>query len=467
MDANAGTACTSPAGGKCDGAGHCVQCLTSGDCSKGEACGALSTCVPVTCAPGGTIAMLVQGSNVTAYVANGSYNEQNAGVRAIAIEGNYPSATTASNCDANGCTITTNVVNTCAVDPSLGQVVCTGNAGEIYLIDGVAVSSMLTTAAATAMEEFSGGICNTCGVSIDPLTHTGFISIGTSAGAALQPLTLGANPVLGNPIPLNGQMASGEGIVVDLVRGLVLSPNENGDFQLVDLSTGVASDFSPPGDVNSPAYLTSAAEDCTTGVALAAGQFSDQVLLVDLTQVTFSVPGASWTAPSTAFKYQTVAEFSPFGGGDSAIAATSNPTLHLGAIAGSFGGNLIGVFQLPSTSGSSAPTPTLKDWVVATIPNTPTDNKPWGMGQQPYAFTAYTSPSNGRQYIVTQDDVTLDETRTWLAVIDMNALLFDTPRSDGLTPSTGTTSHTIGAAISSCLGAPSATSGCVVGFIKD
>ncbi len=67
------------------------------------------------------------------------------------------------------------------------------------------------------------------------------------------------------------------------------------------------------------------------------------------------------------------------------------PGTHLGIVTGEFGGNVEGVIQLPSTSGSG--TPAVVDYVAFTVPNTPAD-APWAEGFDPHTVTAYVSPNS-------------------------------------------------------------------------
>jgi hypothetical protein len=377
---------------------------------------------PQACLPGSAMALLVTGSNVAAYVPNGSWQGGGTGVVVVPIEGNLFTPLTIP---------TTQNVNSCTSDSTLGQVVCIGNnltpplGNDVYVISG-ATNTITNTlsSAATATESFSGGSCDTCAQAIDPVHHQGFLSIGTAAGAAFQPFNLSTG-TLGTPIPAAGQVATSENILIDPSRHLLLSPNENanedagvftpampGDYQLVNVSTGAVYDWINPGSSQAMGVFDSAAEDCTTGIALSTLEDSDQLFLTDLTQATYS--GSTWSAP---FTIQTIADFSTFTAGTNGIAIATNS--HLGVVTDEFGGNAFGVIELPATSGSGAPA--LVDWVAATVPNDPT-----GMifqhGFDPHTVTAFTSPTTGRPFAVLSDWPN-GSTPTYLVVIDMQALL--------------------------------------------
>lgn len=410
----------------------------------------LKTLPPQSCMPGASLTALITGSDVTAYVPNGSWSEPFLGIRVIPIEGGGAGASIA----------TPDVVNTCGGNSVTGQVVCTSNNTDVYIISGTSLTATLTSGA-TGPEHFSGGDCNTCNVAIDPLHNQAFLSIGTPTGAALQPLDL-RTLTLRAPIAMKERTTS-EDIVIDAVRGLVLSPNEGlensggtGNYQLVNTTNGDVFNFHPSGGPADFGF-DMAAEDCTTGIALATvesgafGETTSQLFLTDLTRFE-PLGGTDWRAPSS---FQTIPEFSGFSFGTDAIAIAS-PS-HLGVVSGEFGGALFGAFVLPSTSGSG--TPALVDWVAASLPNTP-DGLEWQMGTDPHTLTAYTSPTSGRQYAVFADDVF--KTRTYLAVVDLQALLALPRSSDG---------HTVAAPLVACagpgpLGTP-AVPGCVVRFIPD
>jgi kumamolisin len=409
----------------------------------------LKTLPPQSCMPGASLTALISGSDVTAYIPNGSWDEPVTGIRVVPIEGGGAGVSIA----------TPDVVNTCSGNSVTGQVVCTSNNTDVYIINGTSLTTTLTSAG-TDPESFSGGSCTTCNVAVDPLHDRAFLSIGTSTGAALQPLDL-RTLTLGAPIQM-GQSETSEDIAIDTVRGLALSPNEGsadglggtGTYQLVNTTTGAVFTFSPQGGPAVNFGFDMAAEDCSTGIALATDESnlsSNTLFLTDLTQARFY--GNTWYAP---FNFQTFPEFSGMGAGTAAIAVVSDA--HLGVVAGEFGTASFGVIKLPSSSGSG--TPAVQDWVAASLPDTP-DSLPWSMGFDPHTLTAYTSPTSGRQYAVFEDDALRDGTRTFLAIVDMQALFALRPPG----------SHTITAPLVTCTGAgPLGTPevpGCVVRFIQN
>jgi hypothetical protein len=413
----------------------------------------IHTLPPQSCMPGASLTVLIKGSNVTAYVPNGSWLEQNPGVNVVPIEGTESARS-----------IATKPVNTCGGDSVTGKVVCTANDTDVYIINGASMTTI--SSGATGVETFSGGTCQTCNVAIDPLRGQALLSIGTMNGAALRSLDL-RTLTLGEPIQL-GQQTSSEDIVIDAVHGLALSPNEGaentggaGNYQLVNLATGAVFNFNPPGGDPAQFGLDMAAEDCSTGIALATNEFTNQLFLTDLTQATFTDAG-TWSAP---FKFQSVDAFSTFGAGTNAIAVASNS--HLGVVSGEFGTATFGVFELPSTSGSGGAAPALVDWVAASLPSTPGDNLPWLMGLDPHTLTAYTSPSApGKQYAVFADDQFDQGNRTFLAIVDMHALLALHRINDALPHPNDSDGHTVKDPLVTCTGTGPPVPPCVVRYIK-
>jgi hypothetical protein len=383
--------------------------------------------------PGTSLSAIVDVNTgtVTAYVPNGNWNEKITGVTAFAVEGSPLGV------DVTKVPIATPfAINTCSGNSLTGDVVCTANdkgpngtENDVYIIHGTAIAQALATAA-NGPEYFSGGGCTTCNVAVDALRNKAHISIGTASGsAAFQTLDLGASPpALGPPVPV-GQHNTSEDIAIDSASGFVLSPNEQGVYQLYDPSP-----LAPKVYNFTPTYggeLDGAAMDSTTGILVASVEFTDKIFLADLKQATFSgtpwgtpyqFSGTTWQAPS---QFQSVPEFGKMGAGTCGIAVA--PNSHLGVVTGEFGTNTVGVIQLPSSSGPSAGTPAIQRWAAAPIPRTP-DGRIWEMGLDPHTMTAYTSPTNGKPYAIIQDHH-WGEAPSYLAIIDLQALL-DLPRAN-------------------------------------
>ena len=422
-----------------------------------------------SCMPGTSVSALVLGKNVTAYVPSGSYEESGVGVFAVPLEvapsglpPSYP-ALPAPVTISTGTDPVQGVINTCGGNSQTGKVVCTSNGNTVWLIDGTqplasqTATSLTDGATAGAFQQYSGGDCQTCNVAIDPVHDLAYLSIATGTdsgqdspgGAAFQVLNLATNTFLPTLIQ-TGQEATSEDVVVDPLRfgGLVLSPNEGyletaggvGSYQLIQPSTGSVFNFAPPGapagtsgdpTIGTGSGLDSAAEDCQSGIALATDEFTSSIFLVDLNQVVFSSGTLTWTAGTGAtpgFSFTNIPDFASFTtdvdeAGTAGVAVVAQGT-HVGVVTGEFGGGTFMAIRLPSASGSG--TPQLQDYVLATIPSTP-DTIDWALGADPHTLTAYMSPNSGQPYAVFEDDVdvlsTRDGKRTWLAVVDLNALL--------------------------------------------
>jgi hypothetical protein len=211
-----------------------------------------------------------------------------------------------------------------------------------------------------------------------------------------------------------------EDISIDSGRNLILSPNERGNYDLLKIGTGGA--LTEYGN-SIGGTLDSAAEDCTTGIALSADEFTEDIFITDLTQAVFTAgtPG-TWTAPGQ-FLNVLPAGGSGYAAGTSGI-STAPGTNHLAVVTGEFGGSAYAALQLPSTSGSG--TPTLADYAyVNSMPNTP-DGEPFEAGLDPHTVTAYTSPNTNKSYAVFADNVF--GFPNYLGVVDLACVLAQ-PRS--------------------------------------
>ena len=98
-------------------------------------------------------------------------------------------------------------------------------------------------------------------------------------------------PSFNTPIPLYTEVS--EDISIDSGRNLILSPSEGGTYDLLKIGPGnTITEFG--NYIGAPGEPDSAAEDCTTGIALSAIEFSDTIYIGDLTQATFT-PGSPGT----------------------------------------------------------------------------------------------------------------------------------------------------------------------------
>ena len=333
------------------------------------------------CVPTSSMGVVI-GSTVTAYVPNGSWSSGGPGIRVVPIE---PVGTPTP-------IATTPLINSCAANPATGAAICTGNDTSVYLVNGTTSPPILLNSSSNAQASFSGGTCNNCGVAVNALTNTADISMGYSpspSSSAIQVLNLTTQ---GFSTPVASPHTVSENISVDPTRNLVLSASESNFYDL--FQTDSSGQIVPSGihsnNINMGGEPDSSGEDCSTGIVLAPSEFGDQLFLADLSQISYPTP-TTWTAPS---QNQVFPEFGSLSAGPSSIVVAPGTT-HLAVVAGEFSGNLVGVIQLPATSGSG--TPAVSDYVVFTIPSSP-DGLAFANGYDPHTTTAYTSPNNGKAY---------------------------------------------------------------------
>jgi hypothetical protein len=375
---------------------------------------------PNACNPTSYLSVLLGQSGAVAYIPNGSWDPSatTSGVKVVSIE--PPGAPT---------TIPTpDIVNSCSSNSTTGQTVCTANGTDVYLISGTTLTNTLSTAS-NGLASFSGGECHNCGVVIESNSNTAVIEMGvsSSAGGGMQFLNLNNNTFSSVEVAQNG---ISEDVAWDPVRNLILSPNEQGVYDIFQLGTGKEYGNTMGG------VLDSAAEDCLTGIAMSTQEFSSNLVLTDLTQATYTAgtPG-TWTAPSTT---QYIPEWDPYDGPESgtdgiAIAAGT----HLGLVVGEYpfppsSANAIMAIHLPDASIPNT-APTLKDYAVATLPNDP-DGYPFSVGCDPHTITAYVSPTTAKATGVLADYGPLTcysgGTPQYVALVDIHGLL-DAPRISG------------------------------------
>jgi hypothetical protein len=378
-----------------------------------------------SCSTAGSLGTLLQGNSVTAYVPNGSWTSLNTGVLVVPIEPT-PLASPSS-------IATPGAVNSCAANSNTGEAVCTANNTDVYLISGSILNKTLTSGA-TGLSTFSGGQCENCGVTINPATNTALISIGVSSTpsqSGLQFLNLATN-TFSAPVPAVNELT--EDVVWDPGRNLILSPDEQGTYDLFDTSKTPPVEYANV--VSGAPNFDSAGEDCETGIALASDEYTSNLFITDLTQAKFKAgsPTGTWTAPSALVD---ITDFAPYAGSESGTTgiAVAQGT-HLGIVTGEFPdppdtGNAIIVIQLPSTSGTG--TPAFVDWAVVVLPNDPIGSV-FSMGCDPHTVTAYVSPNSGKAIgVVTDYSYTSCKSSgspQYLGLIDLAGVL-KAPRTPG------------------------------------
>lgn len=381
----------------------------------------LSACLPTSSL--GIYSPVSPSSPVTAIVPNGAWSSGSLGIQVVQLEtGGAPPVSPVS-------LPTTSAVNSCAANAATNEAVCVSNNTDVWTMTATSGAGLTKfTSGATAYTGFSGGSCQNCGVAINALTNQAVIAMGLAGSPSLsgiQLMDLNTN-TFGTPLPLSNEVS--EDISIDPTRGLVLSPSEASVYTLVQFN---ASTGGFTGQFNHPISIggepDSAAEDCTTGIALTVGEFSNAVYLADLTQAAFT-PGSpgTWTAPESVTSI-----IGSYAAGLSGVTVAPG-TAHLATVTGEFGGSSFSVVQLPSTSGSGVPHIADYAYVPCIVGFT--------AGLDPHTVSAYTSPNDGKAYTVFASYPPPDT----LAVVDMAAVLARPRQADG---------HTIVGTSGSCLAA--------------
>ena len=346
-----------------------------------------STPTLAACVPTSSLAVVV-GTNVNAFVPFGAWDSGSySGIEEVPLEGTG----TAQNFATSG------AVNSCAANSTTGEVVCTENTTNVDVIKAGVLTTI--TSGSTAYAGFSGGSCENCGVGVNAANNTAVIAMGLSgapSNTGVQVLNL-SNNTFNAAFPLTSVVS--EDISIDSGRNLILSPGEGNSYDLLQIGAGNSLTEYTNYQYGGGGEMDSAAEDCTTGIALASDEFvGNNIYITDLTQAVFTAgsPG-TWTAPG---------QFVPLNGylqyGTCGISSAPG-TGHLAVTTGEFGGQSYDVLQLPSSSSAPGVAPSLVDYAyVGVMPNTP-DGNGFSAGLDPHTVTAYTSPNSNKSYAVFAD----------------------------------------------------------------
>jgi hypothetical protein len=396
--------------------------------------------------------ILISGHNVSVFVPEGSYSENNTGTYQVVVENAaspLPSPTL----------IATDRVTSCA--PALsGQVVCSGQGGTVDLIPAATgTPSIQNISPLPGTVNYAGGDCIACGAMVDDKLGLGIISTG--AGFYLQNLPTGA---LSTAIATNTNSATGpdplevpgEDFGYDSIHHLILSAN----WQVTDLQTFMSSpphfqiiNIANPENpvvydlandlaifknnnrtcgstmVPSDDLPDTTAYDSSIGIAFVSFHnksdcFSappDDIAMFDLTQAKFSPSMHTWTTPAMLIQSITGTALN----GIDAISVESND--HLALVANGTDNN-IGVLQLPAASGGNSASLAITDWVNAQMPSDP-DRAQWVGWGEPNGIATYVSPNTGKPIGVLMNNPAGGGGSTYLALIDMEALL-NAPRDN-------------------------------------
>ncbi len=332
---------------------------------------------PGPCEAASSPSVLNSQTGATAYMPVGNWRVQITGINVRKVE---PTPGPLININ------TSQVVNSCASNPVTLQTVCTANDNTVYVLSGTTITNTLKSDG-TGMIGFSGGSCTNCGVTMDAVHNQALIALSDNGKGAFQFLnldTLKFGTISDSPAgSCCGFTSVSEGILLDPVRHLILSPIEQDDYELAQLVSS-SSFFNPitfsQHDVSfANAQLDSAAEDCSTGIALASNENSPPVtvFLADLSQAFVILP--SWYAPSQFFTL-TQADLPNTEYGGIAVAQGT----HTGIMQTEFSSEALVAFTLPPKSGTGIPA--LQDWVTCSVGNG------FGSGVDPHDVTAYMAP---------------------------------------------------------------------------
>ena len=374
--------------------------------------------IPNNCQQSSALSLLVKGKNVTAFVANGDWDNrsEDTGVYITNVEGT----------GTNSFVDTPAAVNSCATDPSNGKTVCTSNGTDVYFIENGALTNTLTDAG-TDTVEFSGGQCTTCNVAIDVMHHFALLGLALGGGdSGFQGLFLKNETLTGNTL-LTGDPTPpiSESFEVDSARQLLLSASEDSQYQVVRriATSPQVFNFAEAESMLSESELDSASEDCTDAVGLGTVEYQGALFLSNLRVAKYDTSSGTWDAPSQVFSMPELAE--PSDGGLFTFGTTSiatAPRKHLGILGQEYTyNNHFAVFRLQDNPGNQAPT--IVDYAVATIPQDPNSNN-WAYTYDPHGIAAYMSPAGDKA-----TGLLLNRSRTFLLSVDLQALL-NAPRTD-------------------------------------
>jgi Concanavalin A-like lectin/glucanases superfamily len=401
------------------------------DAGSGGKC--KSTVIQGSCAPSSSLCALVSGPNVIAYVPKGCWQCSAPGVAVVNVEGNSITNTTIST--------GTDVINSCAANAITGQVVCTANNNMVYVFIGTALDPSVLPlnpfpSGAMGTIQFSGGTCTNCGVAMDATHNRAVIAMSTLTPpiglvGGFQFLTL-PTATLGNVFASEAPTPGGpyflanisEDALIDPIRNLLLSANENNNYELIDVAPAPSPNPFYEMPMPNLGLADSSGEDCSTGIALAPyeGSAPSQVLLTDLNSAVF-IPGppglpGSWTSSCSSVNTLTESFLSA---GSSGIAVAQGT--HTGIVSGEFGDDAITAIALPPTSGVCV----LPDWLSCNI------GGGFMNGLDPHTVTAYRSPNAPNHAFAVLANGNGFSPPTTLAVVDLTNMLnpFFVPRTSG------------------------------------
>ena len=244
-----------------------------------------------SCEGSASLSTLVSGGNVISYIPKGSWTSTATGIDVVNVEGSSITNTFIPTAP--------DVINSCASNSLTGQTVCTANNNHVYILKGTGLDPSVPTNpltdAGTGLITFSGGSATTSGVAMDAADNKALVDLSVGGTGGYQFLDLGSNPTFEPAFTTqdpNGDIS--EAPLIDSVRHLILSAAEDNNFEAINVASSTKPQFFEH-DVSATGALDSTAEDCSTGIVMAPGEFTSpsQVELADI-----SSPG---TPPNAVF----------------------------------------------------------------------------------------------------------------------------------------------------------------------
>jgi len=270
-----------------------------------------------------------------------------------------------------------------------GVTVCTANNTDVYLLSGTTLGSTIASDG-VGFNSFSGGFCTTCGVAMDAVHNKAVIGIHTATGPGFQFLDLPLTAVgatVKEPAFKSQNTLISEDLLIDPINNQLLSAAENGNYEIIDVTTSMSPAFFENATVGGT--LDSSGEDCSTRIALAPKEFSGPssvVYIADLKQAVFTPgsPAGTWTATLGVAAQNQSLTGSFLAAGASGIAVAQGT--HTGVVAGEFAGVVaLTAIGLPSTSGAGLPA--IGSWMTCGI------GGGFSNGLDPHTVTAYQFPT--------------------------------------------------------------------------
>jgi hypothetical protein len=370
--------------------------------------------------------LLINGTNVVAYVPEANWGGGNPGVAVVNVEGNYlasPVIVPTGN----------DLINSCASDPSLGETVCasngdpTLNTSNVYVIKGnpPAVAAIVPSGG-TGQIGFSGGDCTNCSVAMDAVTHKAVIGLSIAGVGGYQFFDLASNTFESALIPSPIGHISEDPLIDPIsTPPLLLSASEGiyggpGNYEIADITNTLSPVFyeNPIGNGAGGDGPDSSAEDCSSRIAMTPteGSTPTQLYVADLNAAHFTVgsPAGTWTDASSQFFSLTNSDLTSTG--DNGPIAVAQGGSHEGVLGQEFGrntpnGNVITAFKLNVPYNGGAP---FSNWITCNLGNN------FVQGDDPHTITAYQSPNGAKHSFAV---IANEAPASSLAVVDLDMML--------------------------------------------